>query len=303
MRCEIEAVERAGIDVQFDRNTSTGYTADIVQILFQKQVERADGDEGRGQTAEVDIVKPSVNILDPATGTSIEMMMPSKVSAAVPTRGGMLVALEDGLWLRDRGGSFSRCASPDMMGVQFNDGKCDPVGRFWVGSRSSDGTLGKGKLHSLGLDGVFREAADGFDVCNGLGWSPDRRAFYLIDTVPRILYRFDYDCAAGRISGKSILRRFNEDEGKPDGLVVDAQGNIWCAMWDAAASASFLRMAGTRDGYLFPAHVRPVARSGGIGGPVVRDDGERRRGYRCFVFFRKHLGLPHNYHRGTCKDL
>lgn len=180
----------------------------------------------------VDIIKPSVNILDPAAGTSIEMMMPSKVSAAVPTDGGMLVALEDGLWLRDGDGIFSRFASPDMTGVQFNDGKCDPVGRFWVGSRSSDGTLSKGKLHSLGLDGVFREAADGFDVCNGLGWSPDGKAFYLIDTIPRILYRFDYDCAAGRISGKSILRRFNEDEGRPDGLAVDAQGNIWCAMWD-----------------------------------------------------------------------
>jgi len=218
----------------------------------------------------VDIVKPSVNILDPATGTSVEMTMPSKVSAAVSAgEGAILLALEDGLWLRDRHGAFSPCASPDMTGVQFNDGKCDPAGRFWVGSRSSDGSPGKGKLHSLDPDGVFREAADGFDVCNGLGWSPDAKAFYLVDTIPRILYRFDYDCTAGRISGKSVLRNFSEDEGKPDGLAVDAQGNIWCAMWDGGG-IRVLFPNGEDRGWLPVACPRPTSCAfGGASGDLL----------------------------------
>lgn len=218
----------------------------------------------------VDIVKPSVNMLDPATGASVEMTMPSKVSAAVPAGdGGILVALEDGLWLRDRHGAFSPCASPDMTGMQFNDGKCDPVGRFWVGSRSNDGSLGKGKLHSLDPDGTLREAADGFDVCNGLGWSPDGTAFYLVDTIPRILYRFDYDRAAGRISGKSILRRFGQEEGKPDGLAVDAHGNIWCAMWDGGG-IRVLSPDGEDRGWLPVACPRPTSCAfGGASGNLL----------------------------------
>jgi sugar lactone lactonase YvrE len=218
----------------------------------------------------IDILKPSVNFLDPATGISVEMTMPSKVTAAIPTDdGGILVALEDGLWLRDRHGAFSCCASPDMTGVQFNDGKCDPIGRFWVGSRSSDGSPGRGKLHSLGLDGVFREAADGFDVCNGLGWSPDGTAFYLIDTIPRILYRFDYDCTTGRISGRTILRRFSEDEGKPDGLAVDARGNIWCAMWDGGG-IRILSSDGGDQGWLPIACPRPTSCAfGGASGDLL----------------------------------
>ncbi len=213
----------------------------------------------------IDIVRPSINILAPAAGISVETILPARIGSAVPAgAGSMLLALEDGLWLRDGQGTLRPCASPDMTGVHFNDGKCDPAGRFWVGSRSSDGSPGKGKLHTLDPDGMLREAADGFDVCNGLGWSPDGSAFYLVDTIPRNLYRFDFDCRTGQISGKTVLRRFDESEGKPDGLAVDASGNLWCAMWDGGG-IRILSPGGEDLGWLPTPCPRPT--SCAFGGP------------------------------------
>jgi sugar lactone lactonase YvrE len=181
----------------------------------------------------IDIVRPSVNVLDLSTGASSETLVPAKVGSAAPgTNGEMLLALETGLWLLDPRSGLRRCALLEMGGTHFNDGKCDAMGRFWVGSRSSDGSPGKGSLYRLDCDGQIAEMARGFDVCNGLGWSPDASAFYIVDTVPRLLYRYDFDLAAGTIANRRVIHDFADTPGKPDGLAVDRDGNIWCAMWD-----------------------------------------------------------------------
>ncbi|UIJ46485.1 SMP-30/gluconolactonase/LRE family protein [Sphingomonas cannabina] len=189
--------------------------------------------EDRRLLAWVDIVGPSCHLLDPSTGETWMFKVPAKIGSAAPAPGGaMLLALEDGLWRRHADGRLERCASPDMTGVHFNDGKCDPAGRFWVGSRSSDGSPAKGKLFRFDPDGRLYEMASGFDVPNGLGWSPAGDAFYLVDTVPRLLYRYDYDLASGAIGRRRVIQDFAGQAGKPDGLAVDAAGNLWCAMWD-----------------------------------------------------------------------
>lgn len=189
--------------------------------------------EPRGMLAWVDIVRHSCHLLDPTSGETWMFEVPSKIGSAAPAQdGAMLLALEDGLWCRSAGGTLARCASPDMTGVHFNDGKCDPMGRFWVGSRSSDGSPAKGKLFRLDPDGTLHEMASGFDVPNGLGWSPAADAFYLVDTVPRLLYRYDCDPASGAIGRRRVIQDFAGQAGKPDGLAVDAAGNLWCAMWD-----------------------------------------------------------------------
>lgn len=207
----------------------------------------------------IDIVRPSINILDLTTGISTEMILPSKIGSATSGPGGaMLLALERGLWLQDPLPSLRVWATPNMPGTHFNDGKCDPMGRFWVGSRSSDGSPGKGSLYRLDPDGVMIEMASGFDVCNGLGWSPEATAFYIVDTVPRLLYRYDYDLAAGRISNPRVIQNFANVPGKPDGLAVDINGNIWCAMWDGGG-IQVLSPDGERIGWLDTPCPRPTS--------------------------------------------
>jgi sugar lactone lactonase YvrE len=188
---------------------------------------------GSGLLAWVDIVKPSYNLLDPTTGINNVIAVPAKIGSAAPLdAAAAILALEDGLWLWRQGGPLERLPSPDMAGIHFNDGKCDPRGRFWAGTRASDGSPGGGALYRVDHDGTVACMASGFDVPNGLGWSPDGRHFYLVDTVPRLLYRYDFDVTDGTIANRLILHRFEGSPGKPDGLAVDRMGNIWCAMWD-----------------------------------------------------------------------
>ena len=67
--------------------------------------------------------------------------------------------------------------------LRLNDGAVDPRGRFWVGSMDSDRQQEPhGSLFRFDADGTVHTMDSGFTVSNGLGWSPDQRTFYFIDT-------------------------------------------------------------------------------------------------------------------------
>lgn len=179
-----------------------------------------------------------VNILDPVNDARTSVLLDRRVGCAVPVRGGgAIVALAGGLARIDASGEVAPLRSSVIDDVVFNDGKCDPRGRFWIGSRSAPGESGQGALFCLDVDGSVRREAEGFDICNGMGWSPDGRSFYLIDTVPRIVWRYDFDPDRGLVGERRELHRFDGSRGKPDGMAIDAKGRLYCAMWDGAGIA------------------------------------------------------------------
>lgn len=185
--------------------------------------------------AFVDGPARTYNRLDPATGARTAVTLDRRVGSAAPgRRGGAIVALAGGLARVDASGAVRPLRSAVIDDVVFNDGKCDPRGRFWIGSRSPEGQNGQGALFCLDTDGSVRREAEGFDICNGMGWSPDGRSFYLIDTVPRIVWRYDFDPERGLVGERQVLHRFDGSRGKPDGMAIDADGRIHCAMWDGA---------------------------------------------------------------------
>jgi len=209
--------------------------------------------------AWVDILGPTYNLLDPTTGINHSFPVHAKIGSAAPFGAEEAVlALENGLWLFRQGRALDPLPSPDMTDVHFNDGKRDPAGRFWVGTRATDGSPGGGALYRVDQEGRVTRMDAGFDVPNGMGWSPDGRSFYIIDTVPRMLYRYDFDLAAGAISNRTIFHRFEGIAGKPDGMAVDRHGYIWCAMWDGSGIAR-LAPDGTQVGWLPVPCQRPTS--------------------------------------------
>ncbi|MGF7151529.1 sugar lactone lactonase YvrE [Sphingomonas zeicaulis] len=178
------------------------------------------------------------HVLDPDRGALTSIGFDNRVGSAAPARGGgAIVALADGLARVAADGAVRRISSSVTDGVFFNDGKCDPRGRFWVGSRSEAGASGEGALFCLDGHGSIRREGEGFDICNGMGWSPDGHSFYLIDTVPRIVYRYDFDMERGIVGPRRVLHQFDGSRGKPDGMAIDAEGRLYCAMWDGAGIA------------------------------------------------------------------
>ena len=89
-----------------------------------------------------------------------------------------------------------------------------------------------GVLFRYDPDGSVHRCDAGYQLSNGLGWSPDNRTMYFIDSAPREIYAYDFDLASGEIKNRRTLVRIAEEHGLPDGMTVDAQGFLWVAQWN-----------------------------------------------------------------------
>ena len=192
----------------------------------------------------VDICRPCIFRLDLKTGETDVFPQKDMVTAVAETAEGLLVAgltgirviePESGRVVRDFGDPEA-----DIPTNRFNDGKFDTRGRFWVGSLAFSLTRGVGSLYRVDPDGSTNRMESGLTLPNGMGWSPDGLAMYLVDTADRVLYIYDYDPDEGTIANRRDLIRFPDDmPGSPDGIDIDPQGNIFIAMWDGWAIAKY----------------------------------------------------------------
>ena len=116
----------------------------------------------------------------------------------------------------------------------MNDGKCDHSGRFWSGTLALDEQRPVGALYRLDPSGEVTKVLSGVTVSNGLGWSPDQRTFYYIDSRTQRVDAFSHDPESGRIARRRLLVAIPSREGTPDGLTVDVEGHLWVALWDGS---------------------------------------------------------------------
>lgn len=184
----------------------------------------------------VDINAGLVHVHDPRGEPDAVYRVGQKVGAAVPRRsGGLMLATQAGLGAFDLSSqTFTLVAAPekDLPDNRFNDGKCDPRGRFWAGTMSLIRKAGTGNLYCLDTDGTLRHVFGGVTTSNGLDWSPDQRTMYYIDTPTMQVAAFDYDAETGRIFNRRVIIAFPDGIGRPDGMTVDAEGLLWIAHWD-----------------------------------------------------------------------
>ena len=92
-------------------------------------------------------------------------------------------------------------------------------------------TRGGGALYRLERDGRVELMLDGLTISNGVGWSPDGPTMYLVDSGPRVIHAFAFDGDRGTISADRILVTVPEEVGAPDGMTVDAAGDLWVAIY------------------------------------------------------------------------
>jgi sugar lactone lactonase YvrE len=119
-----------------------------------------------------------------------------------------------------------------LPGNRFNDGKCDPAGRFWAGTmRIAEDQVGAGSLYCLDRDLTVRKMWEGITIANGIAWSSDAKTMYYIDTPTCAVAAFDYDLATGSIANRREIIRTPKEAGFPDGMTIDAEGMLWVAYW------------------------------------------------------------------------
>ncbi|MGR3484999.1 MAG: SMP-30/gluconolactonase/LRE family protein [Paracoccaceae bacterium] len=226
-------------------------------------------DARAGRLRWVDVAAPAFHVFDPTTRRASMREAPYLVSAILPAGTGLVAVTQGGVERYDpETGDLDPILHPEahLPSNRLNDAKADPAGRLWVGSMSLDATMPSGSLHRIDRAGA--QAMDGgFQVSNGLGWSPDGATLYFVDSGLGTIYAYAFDPVAGTVSGRRVLRRFDPEDGKPDGLAMDAEGCLWVAMWDGWC---VLRLA--PDGQTLRRIDMPVPRptSCCFGGPDLR---------------------------------
>lgn len=185
-----------------------------------------------GLLAWVDPPQQVVHLTDPDSGRDDVVHLGVDVSAVAPAASDRLVvAVPDGCGLLDPTTrelvQLARVELPTPG--RFNDGACDPAGRFWAGTFAWDLAPGAGRLYRFEPDGTAVCVLDGITVSNGMRWSPDGAVFYYIDSMTNSVDAFAFDVDRGTITDRRVA--VSLPEGGADGMTVDSDGCLWVARW------------------------------------------------------------------------
>lgn len=192
-------------------------------------------DQGRTCLWFVDIMRGHVHRFDPGSGQDRLYEIGQPVGAlAVAARGDLVCAVRDGFVRLDpESGAVTPLVDveKDLPRNRMNDGYVDARGRFWAGTMSMDGVRNAGALYCLAPDGSVTKHLSGVTTSNGIDWSTDNTRMYYIDTGEPRIDVFDFDLAHGAISNRRPFVTIDPAEGKPDGLILDAEDHVWVALW------------------------------------------------------------------------
>lgn len=156
-------------------------------------------------------------------------------SFALREENGAVLALKSGFAFYDfDAGKITHLSDPEahLPNHRFNDGKCDPKGRFWAGTLSYQQQQGVGSLYvlnpNLSIDLKLRKLT----IPNGMAWDTEKQVFYFIDSPDSTIYSFDYDEKTGEITNRSVVLKIDHPEALPDGMTIDDEGKLWTALYN-----------------------------------------------------------------------
>jgi sugar lactone lactonase YvrE len=186
----------------------------------------------------VDIRAGDLHIYRPQENTNVPISLGEPVGCAAPCQNGdLIVGLKSGFATYNLStNALTRLVNPEphLQGNRFNDGKCDPDGRFLAGTMDVAEEEASGSLYSYSPQGMLKTLLTEVRISNGLTWSPDSKTFYFIDTPTRQVTAFDYDLPSGSITNPRPVVTVPPGLGWPDGMTSDAEGMLWVAMWGGA---------------------------------------------------------------------
>jgi sugar lactone lactonase YvrE len=195
-------------------------------------------DAATGRLLWVNIEAGALHVFDPESGHDRSILLGTRVGSASPMRSGcVLVALADRLAAIDLDDESVRTLVeiPHGPEMRLNDGACDPLGRFWVGSMALDYAPGAAALYRYSPNGSLERVIENVTLSNGLGWSADGARMYYVDSMAYRVDVFDFDLASGAVSGRRPFATIERGAGIPDGLAVDHEGGVWIALYRGGA--------------------------------------------------------------------
>ncbi|WP_210593429.1 SMP-30/gluconolactonase/LRE family protein [Streptomyces sp. GESEQ-35] len=181
---------------------------------------------------------------DPTAPLHTVAQLPVPLGAVAPVAGQSstwIAAAGTGICLLRPDGTVSWLARPeDDAGprMRMNDGVADPSGRFWAGSMAYDADDGAGSLYRVDRDGTVVRVLDGITVPNGPAFTPDGTLMYLADSGRGVVRRYPVNPVTAELGTPEEFLTVRD--GSPDGMVVDAEGAVWVAVWGTGTVRRYL---------------------------------------------------------------
>jgi len=190
-----------------------------------------------GHLIYVDIEGHALIRLNGETGSEETWEMGERIGTVVPMKEeSFLCAGDSGIYSFDPGsGKKTNLADPEAdkrPDNRFNDGKCDPSGRFWAGTISTVKKTGDANLYMFDLAGNLSLKVTGVTNSNGICWNAEATVMYYIDTPTKKILAYPFENETGEIGEPSQVVDTGEAGfvGSPDGMTIDAEGKLWVAM-------------------------------------------------------------------------
>lgn len=136
--------------------------------------------------------------------------------------------------------------------TRSNDGRADPQGGFWIGTMGINAEDGAGAIYRY-YKGALRQLFAPVTISNAICFAPDGHTAYFTDTPTQQIMRVALDKDGWPTSQPEIHIDLSGTAFRPDGAVVDAQGNLWNAQWGAGRVAGYSPVGTFIESYSFAA--------------------------------------------------
>lgn len=210
----------------------------------------------RSQLWWVDLPTGIWHVRDWSSGETTSRRVSERLSVVLPAPGDAAAYAAIGKqWaiVDDQGLRLVATVEADIEDTFINDARTGPDGRLYFGTfdrRRRDGVCG---LYRLDHRGPVR-IADDIVISNGMDWSPSGDEFYVVDSHREHILAFDFDDESGTVAHRRVLVELDQADGMPDGMTVDADGDLWVAMYGGGAVLRY-----DRTGRLVSSLRTPVA--------------------------------------------
>ncbi len=215
------------------KNSKIEIAADVQNTLGESPL----WDGGREVLWWVDIKEAKLYCLDPRKNKTNMWDLPSPATALamMSSRDELLLACSGALMkFNINSGAVTKLApfESGQPGNRPNDGKCDPAGRFWLGSMDDGEVSASGALYRIDADLSPVRVLDNITIPNTLAWSPDHKTFYFADSPDQIIWAFDFDNTNGALANRRVFVSLKDTDFFPDGSTIDKEGYLWNAQWN-----------------------------------------------------------------------